>query len=431
MTAELHDYQKRAVEFLHENPRAYLALRMGAGKTLSVLSALRPEDLPVLVIGPKRVAEDSWPKEVAKWRPDLTVSVAAGTPKKRQEAFAKNADITTVGFSNIADAPANYKTVVVDEASGIKNKSTKRWKEVRRLTKPAANRWLLSGTPAANSLMDLWAQYAVLDEGQRLETSLTKFRARYFYPAATLPTGVVIQYKLKPGADDSIHKAIADITFSEAPAIEIPHLVNDIEVTLPPKVRKVYDEFKREAIAEFESTEVVALQPATLTNKLGQVSSGFIYDEDGDTTWLHEAKLDVLREIVDDAGGPVLVWVTYKAEAGMIRKAFPEARSASEKGAIDDWNAGKIPVMYSNPASLGHGVNLQHGGSTAVYFSLPWSLELYEQSIARLARQGQTRTVITHRLIGRDTVDHAKVDTLDRKATGQQALFDYLKGNRS
>ena len=238
------------------------------------------------------------------------------------------------------------------------------------------------------------------------------------------------KWELKPGSEEAIHKAIADITFSEAPAVEIPHIINDIEVELPPKVRKMYDEFEKESVVAFEDAEFVALQPSTLTNKLGQVTSGFIYDEDGETTWLHEAKLDILREIVEDAGGPVLVWIAYKAEAEMIRKAFPEARSASEKGVLDDWDRGKVPVMYAHPASLGHGINLQKGGCTAVYFSLTWSLELYEQSLARLARQGQTRTVITHRLVGHDTVDHAKVAALDRKATGQQALFDYLKGVR-
>lgn len=426
----LRAYQKDAVEFLKANPKAYLALDMGLGKTLSVLSAL--DTFPVLVHAPKRVAEYTWAEEIEKWTPHLTYGVAKGTAAQRNRVLQGNFDITIVGRDNLGSVPAKYNTIVVDEASGLKSKSTRRWKETARLARDAEKVILMSGTPAAQGLEDLWAPMFLLDGGKRLGKTLGAFRSRYMDPAYTLPNGVVAKWNLKPGAKEAIFKAVEDIMFTvdSATVLDLPEsVVTEVTTAMPKDARKAYKDLRDELVTEYGDEQIAALDPATVSQKLGQLANGFLYNDDGETRLYHTEKVKAVRELVDEADSPVLVWITYKADLAALRKEFPGLVYASEKDAVPRWNKGRIPVMAAHPASVGHGVNLQSGGHTEVYYSLPWSLEQYQQSRKRLHRSGQTHTVLTYILMAEGTIDKAKLRVLEQKAEGQQALLDHIKEN--
>lgn len=394
------------------------------------------------MVAPKRVAEHVWVEEAAKWRPDLTCRVAAGTPAKRREALESSADIVAIGRDNLADAlaTARFKTLIIDELSGFKTANTKRFKTARQLIKYVEYVWGLTGTPAPSGLEDLWAQVYLLDGGKRLGRTITAYRQRYFRDVNRLPSGVVTKRELLPGAAKSIYRKIEDICMSMSTAeagIDLPPVTySHIKVDLPPKVRRVYETLKRDLVADLEVIGVgddvfTAANAAALSSKLSQVAAGFLYgDTPGVVTELHKAKVSALCEIVEGTGSPVLVFYRYKAEAKMIRQALSkitEVHDVDEPGVIEAWNRREVPVMLAHPASAGHGLNLQHGGNVVVWTSLQWSLELYQQANKRLARSGQKSPVVIHHIDAVGTVDSAIHRRLAGHDSVQAALLDHLK----
>lgn len=434
---ELHEYQRRAVKHLLDHNKAGLFMDMGLGKTAVVLTALTDEHLPALVIAPKRVAEHVWRQERDKWRPDLSMALAIGSKPNRVAAlsgFNSNTDIVVVGRDNIKDVPeSKFETIVLDESSGFKSRSTQRWKTARRLTGPTPYVWELTGTPSPNGLMDLWAQIFLLDRGQRLEDGIGKFRDRYFYPGRRLPnTNIITQWHLKPGAEEAIHRRIEDICLSmfSDDHLDLPAVTyNKVEVPLPGKAMKVYRQMKKDLVADIDLLGTfTAANAAVLSNKLSQISAGFLYD-DNDTSIvepIHDAKIEAIQEIIDGTGSPVLIFHRYIAERDRILAAIPGAESIDSDHAIERWNDGSIPVLLAHPASAGHGLNLQHGGHTIVWATLPWSLEEHLQANGRLARQGQENPVVVHYLLSPGTIDSYILKRLQEKSDVQTALMTHL-----
>ena len=439
---ELHDYQKVAVEHLQRNPRAGLFLDMGLGKTAATLRSLRPEDLPVLVVAPKRVATDVWPLETQVWRPDLTLSRATEGPAQRQQALRADTDIVVIGRDVIADAvplAKRFKTFVLDELSSFKSNTAGRSRAALKIANVTPKVVGLTGTPSPNGLLDLWHQMKILDGGARLGKNKGGYQSRYFTPGWQLPNGVVTSWDIRPGADKRIHALIDDICLSMSSdgRIELPPLtLNKVSVPLVGPAKTLYKEFQKTLVADMEvlGGEVhTAGSAAILSSKLSQVTAGFMYVDDADLRdgqydVVHRAKIDALIEILDGTGNPVLVFYRYKAEKEMIMAALKgRAHTIDEKDSIVRWNRGELPVLLAHPASAGHGLNLQHGGSTIVWTSLTWSLEEWEQGNKRLHRQGQKDPVIIHTLVSPGTVDEAIVARLTEKKTVQQALMDHLE----
>lgn len=450
MAPTLHDYQVIARDFLRARPRSALFLDMGWGKTATVLSALTPDHLPALVIAPKRVAEHVWPTEAALWRPDLTVVVAKGDRVPRRELLRAEADITVLGRDNVRDLEEMrvfpWKTIVLDELSGFKSASSVRFKTVRKLVRKHAvpHVWGMTGTPAPNGLLDLWSQVFLLDEGQRLGKTLTEYRSRYFYAGRQLSNGVVTEWIPRRGMAEKIHGLLEDICLSMGDDTEghvplPPITYNRVEVYLPRNARRVYDTMKKDLLVKLDvlgdTRTVVSSNAAVMTGKLSQVSAGFVYESDimsagevGPALFLHDEKIKAVQEIVEGTGGNVLVFYRFREERRMLEDALRGARGVDEPGVIEAWNRGEIPVMLAHPASAGHGLNLQHGGHTIVWTTLPWSLEEWEQGNKRLARQGQTRPVVVHTIVAAGTVDDLIAERLTDKADVQGKLLAHLAG---
>lgn len=386
------------------------------------------------MIGPKRVTEHVWPAEVAKWRPDLSVAVAAGTPSQRKAALTAGADITAIGVSNLADVKPGWKTVVCDELSLFKSPSSNRWRLAKGLTRFADHVWGLTGTPTPNGLMDLWSQMFLIDRGERLGsgkrygTGIGQFRERWFRASDRLPNGVVTRWESRPGAAEEITQAISDICLSMRAQdyLTLPGVTyNTVDVPLPGPTLQTYHELRETLVAELAEGEVTAANAAVLTGKLSQVTAGFLYREDGVAEWLHTEKTEAVSEIVEGTGSPVLVFHRFKAEAEALLR-LPGARSVTEPGVIEDWNAGQVPVLVAHPASAGHGLNLQQGGHTIVWTTLDWSAERWAQANARLARQGQSRPVMVHVLVCPRTVDARISAVLTGKVSLQDAVMAAL-----
>ena len=434
---KLHPYQIAAVEYLRAHPFAALWLDMGLGKTASVLAALPPDAFPVLVAAPPRVAREVWPDEAEIWRPDLRIQLIDGPPKQRAKQWAAEADIYAVSREILAEAVKagpEWRTLVLDESSGFRTRGTKRWRAARALVNlPSITRvWQMTGTPSPNGLLNVWAQIYLLDRGERLGRTLGGYRERYFSPTGRLPSGVITGWAIRPGAEDRIHKLLEDIVLAMEGRVDIPpSSLNVVKATLPPAAAKAYKEMKRTMVADLSILGGVthsATTAATVSNKLSQIAAGFIYDDDGaGVDRIHSAKIDALREIVEGTDSPVLVFYRYREEAAMIQEAFPEAVSVQESDSVKRWNQGEIPLLYAHPASAGHGLNLQHGGHTIVWTSLPWSLELWQQANKRLARQGQKHPVVIHTIEARGTLDPAIHRVLDQKASVQAALTSHLE----
>lgn len=417
------------------------------GKTAACLAALEPRHLPALVIAPKKVAEEVWDVETALWRPDLTISRAVGSPAARSAALTSGADIVAISRDNIGDLLKSkealpFRTVIIDELSGFKNRATNRWKLASKIVRSPAvqNVWGLTGTPAPNGLMDLWAQIALLDHGARLGKNITTFRSRYFRPGRQLANGVITNWELREEADQKIYALISDIALAMQTEgrIELPPVTyNRVPVTLPDAVMKVYRRIERDLVVDlreiFGGEIHSADTAATLTMKLSQIAAGFMYVDEqdlrpGEHTRLHEEKIKAVRDIVDGAlGSPVLVFYRFKIERQMLQDAFPEAITVDSPGAVKAWNAGKVPVLLAHPASAGHGLNLQHGGHTIVWTSATWSLEEWAQANKRLARQGQKHPVVIHVLQARGTIDTQIYQRLIDKAARERGLLDYLE----
>jgi SNF2 family DNA or RNA helicase len=438
----LHDYQEMGVAHLRRNDRAGLFFDMGLGKTATVLSALEERHFPVLVIAPKRVAERVWFKEGRKWRPDLRVSVAMGTPQARQRAFGVKAHIYVVSRDNIGAmmyAKHDFKTVVLDELSSFKNRGTVRWRAARAICRQATYVWGLTGTPAPNGLIDLWAQIYLLDEGQRLGKTLTEYRGRYFMAGRQLPSGIITEWIPRPEAPIRIHRLLEDLCVSvdATDHLDLPPVTfNTVEVPLDPATRRVYRKLKNDLVLDLDiiGHKHIASTAAALSNQLAQITAGFLYVHDEDTgekvgvDRLHSNKIQAVREIIDGTGSPILCFYRFEEERDALLAAFPdEAHVVSEKGVWDAWDRGQVPLLVAHPAAIGHGLNLQDGGHTAIWTTLPWSLEEWDQSNKRLARQGQKHPVMIHVLSSPGTVDEAVRKALVSKADVQQALLEHLE----
>ena len=443
-----HDYQAYATRFIFEHPVAAIFLECGLGKTVITLTAIlqlcldRFEIRRVLIIAPLRVAQSSWPDEIRKWDhlKNLTYAVAVGSAEERKAALREQALITVINRENVqwlledSGVPFDWDMVVIDELSSFKSWQAKRFRSLLK-ARPGIKRIVgLTGTPSSNGLMDLWAEFRVLDMGKRLGKFITHYRDEFFTPDKR-NAQVIFSYKPKPGAEEEIYRRIGDITISmkSTDYLKMPECVmNEVCVDLSEKERGMYDQLKKEMVLSLKDEEIDALNAASLSNKLCQMANGAIYGEDtGEVRCvhhIHDRKLDALEDLIEAANGkPVLVAYWFKHDLARIQKRFT-VREIKTPDDIRAWNEGRIPVAIIHPASAGHGLNLQSGGSTLIWFGLTWSLELYQQTNARLWRQGQTaETVIIHHIITRNTIDEQIMVALNRKDKTQAALIDAVK----
>ena len=437
-----HDYQDYATGFVLEHPYCGLILDMGLGKSVITLTALwdilldRFECGKVLVIAPKRVAEDTWPRELSKWDhlKGLSYSLVMGSEKQRREALQKRAFLYIINRENVAWLVEHHRwdfdTLVIDELSSFKSPKAQRFKALRKV-RPLVHRVVgLTGTPAPNTLIDLWPQIYLLDMGQRLGRFVTGYRERFFQPDKR-NREIVYSYKLREGAEQQIYNLISDICISMKATdhLKMPELItNRVEVAMNDKERRLYDTLRKDMILKLKDGEIDAVNAAALSGKLLQMANGAVYDSKGKALTIHDRKLDALEDLIEAANGkPLLVAYWYKHDLERIQKRF-ESRTIDTAADIADWNAGKIPVALIHPASGGHGLNLQEGGSTIVWFGLTWSLELYQQLNARLWRQGQKeRTVVITHIVTTGTHDEDVLRALERKDAGQAALIAAVK----
>lgn len=440
----LHDYQSFSVKFIEDHPCSAVFLSCGMGKSIISLTAIADllfdsfEISKALIIGPLRVAKVSWPMEISKWEHlrHLTYAVAVGTLAERKAALAKNADITIINRENIQwlveSGNFDYDMVVIDELSSFKNHTAKRFKALMKV-RPKVKRIVgLTGTPSSNGLMDLWSEFRLLDMGERLGKFITRYRECYFMPDKR-NAQQVFSYKPREGAEEEIYRRISDITISMkcTDHLSMPELIStQYEVVLSDDERKQYERLKSELVMTLSDEEITVPNAAALTNKLSQLANGAIYDDTKNIVEFHDRKLDALEDIIESANGnPLLVAYWFKHDLERIRKRFTVREIKTSKD-ITDWNAGKIPVALIHPASAGHGLNLQSGGSTLVWFGLTWSLELYQQTNARLWRQGQSAgTVVIQHIIAKGTIDERVLKALSKKELTQNALIDAVKAD--
>ena len=440
-----HEYQSYATEFILSHPISAVFLEMGLGKSVITLSAIFDLCLDsflvckVLVIAPLRVARDTWPAEINKWDhlKGLSYSVAVGTEKERIDALKKQSTLYIINRENVdwlvhkSGIPFHFDMVVIDELSSFKSYGAKRFKSLLKV-RPSVKRIVgLTGTPSSNGLMDLWAEFRILDLGQRLGRYISHYRNTYFKPDKR-NAQIIFSYKPLPGAEEEIYKQISDITISmkSTDYLKMPEYVsNEVFVTLSDKEWKVYSDFKEDMVANLGDEDIDAVNAAVLSGKLLQMANGAVYDSENKAHVIHDKKLDALEDLIEGANGkPVLVAYWYKHDLERIKDRFPVRQIQSSKD-IEDWNNGKIPIAVIHPASAGHGLNLQSGGSTLIWFGLTWSLELYQQTNARLYRQGQRDTVIVHHIITKNTIDEDVLLALTKKEKTQDALIDAVKAN--
>ena len=441
-----HNYQAYAIDYIETHPIAAVLLDMGLGKTVISLTAIADllfdsfEAHRILVVAPLRVARDTWPAEIAKWEhlQHLTYAVCVGTPKERRMALLSGADITIINRENLGwliDSSGfdfDYDMVIIDELSSFKNHKSKRFQSLMKV-RPKVKRIIgLTGTPSSNGLMDLWAEFKLLDFGERLGRFITHYRNNYFIPDKRNGE-IIYSYKPMPYAEDAIYRRISDITISmkSTDHLQMPELItSQYEVQLSEEETQRYEELKADFILELPEGEITAANAASLTGKLSQLANGAIYDDDGNIIEFHDRKLDALEDLIEAANGkPLLVAYWFKHDLQRIKKRFNVREIKSSKD-ITDWNNGDIPVAVIHPASAGHGLNLQAGGSILIWFGLTWSLELYQQTNARLWRQGQTSgTVVIEHIITKGTIDERILKALSLKEVTQNALIDAVKAN--
>lgn len=448
---QLHGYQVKGVQHIIDNEFCALFLDMGLGKTVTALTAIK--DLldnciisNCLVIAPKKVTQVTWSDEIKAWAhlKDLTISIIDGTVKQRREAYEKQADIYAISRDNIVwlvmeygGIKLPYDMVVIDELSSFKNHASKRFKALRKVRKFIPRVVGLTGTPSPNGLIDLFAQMYLIDQGQRLGKSITAYRDRFFRPGKR-NGDVVYSYALKSPQEETekqISDLIGDITVSMTAEdyLKMPDRINIYDrVELSPKVLAQYKEFEKEQVLELINSDepISAASAAALANKLQQFANGAIYDADRKVIEVHDEKLEKLEELVEAANGsPVLVAYSYKHDLDRIMKKLKAYRPVKleKPEQIAEWNAGKIQVLVAHPASVGHGLNLQKGGHTLIWFGNTWSLELYMQFNARLYRQGQTYPVIVHHILTTGTVDEKIIKALEGKKQTQDGLMESIK----
>ena len=438
-----HNYQNYAKDFILAHKVSALFLDCGLGKTITTLTAINElmydsfEISKVLIIAPLRVAQSTWKEEIEKWNHLnlLRYSIAVGDEKERLKALKQNSDIYIINRENVdwlvtkSGIDFNFNMLIIDELSSFKSHTSKRFKSLLKI-RPYFERVVgLTGTPSSNGLMDLWAEFRVLDLGERLGRYITHYRNEYFLPDKR-NGAVIFSYKPQPNAEERIYRRLADITISmkSTEYLKMPELIlNDLEINLGEEDQIKYKKFKKEMVMTIQEKEIDAINAASLSNKLIQLANGSIYDEAKNFYEVHNKKLDKLEEIIESANGkPVLVAYWFKADKERIEKRF-KVREIKTADDIKQWNKGMIDLALIHPASAGHGLNLQSGGSTLVWFSLTWSLELYQQTNARLYRQGQKDTVVIHHLITKNTIDEDIIKSLKRKDKTQEALMRAVK----
>ena len=438
-----HEYQTYATNFILEHPVAAVLLEMGLGKSVITLTAIyelmlnRFEIQKTLVIAPLRVARDTWPAEIEKWEhlKGLTYSVAIGTEAERLVALKHPAHLYLINRENVdwlitkSGIPFDYDMVVIDELSSFKSYAAKRFKSLLKV-RPRVKRMVgLTGTPSGNGLMDLWAEFRLLDMGQRLGRYITHYRNNFFVPDKRNQQ-MIFSYKPKPGAENAIYKLISDITISmkSADFLKMPEcVINEVPVVLSEKEWSVYHDLREDMVVDLKDEEIDAVNAAALSGKLLQMANGAVYNEEKEVIHIHDRKLDALEDLIEGANGkPVLVAYWFNHDLQRIKKRF-SVREIKISQDIKDWNNGEIPVAVIHPAGAGHGLNIQFGGSTIIWFGLTWSLELYQQTNARLWRQGQNNTVVIHHIIAKDTIDEDVMAALSKKGKIQSALIDSVK----
>lgn len=438
-----HNYQKYATDFIINHPVSAVLLEMGLGKSVISLSAINELMLDyfdvsrTLVIAPLRVANSTWPDEIKKWDhlKHLNYSVVIGSEKERLDALRKPAHIYLINRENVdwlitkSGISWKFDMVLIDELSSFKSYQAKRFKSLLKV-RPKIKRIVgLTGTPSSNGLMDLWAEFRLLDMGERLGRYITYYRQNFFVPDKRNQQ-MIFSYKPKDGAEKKIYSLISDITISmkSKDFLKMPEcIMNEVVVSLSDKEQKLYDSLKQDMVLSLEENEIDAINAAALSNKLLQMSNGAVYNDDKESLHIHDRKLDALEDLIEGANGkPVLVAYWFKHDLEKIKDRFDVREIKSAKD-ISDWNEGKIPVALIHPASAGHGLNLQAGGSTLIWFGLTWSLELYQQTNARLYRQGQDSTVVIYHILTKETIDEDVMKALKAKEKIQDALIESVK----
>ena len=440
-----YPHQRAGIDWIIDRPACALLWGMGTGKTVTTLTAVDHllhdllEEGPVLVIAPKRVAENTWSKEADKWDHlhHLRVSRVMGTAKQRQDALTAPADLYVINRENVVWLVEHFgqnwpfRIVVIDELSSFKSAQAKRFKALRRVRGRIRRIIGLTGTPRPNGLEDLWPEVYLLDQGERLGRTLSNFRANYLTPDR-MNGYIVYSYKPRKGAEEDVYDKLSDICMSikKEDVISLPgQIYEDVVLDFPPALLKQYKQFERDKVLECLDADggIIAGTEASLTNKLLQFANGAIYDMDKQAHHLHDVKLDALEEMLEAAGGdPVLVLYAYKHDAERIRERI-DCRALDTPEDIDAWNRGEIPVALAHPASIGHGLNLQEGGHILIWFGLPWSLELYQQANERLNRPGQKHVCRIYHLIMKGTHDERVLRSLGNKDKGQAAAIEALR----
>ena len=444
-----HDYQKYATEFIESHPIAAVILQMGLGKTVCTLTAIEHlmydtfEVSKVLIVAPLRVAKVTWSDEINKWDhlSHLTYSVAVGSEKERLSALKKKADLYMINRENLqwliekSGLPFDYDMVVLDELSSFKSWQSKRFRAFMKV-RPKVQRVVgLTGTPSSNGLMDLFAEFKCLDMGERLGRFITQYRNSFFIPDR-MNGQVVYSYKLRPFAEEEIYRRIGDITISMKALdhLKMPELIeNRYPVYMDDGEKQQYESMKKDLILPYlENEAITAANAAALSGKLCQMANGAVYSDEGSVAHIHDRKLDALEDIIEAAQGPILLCYWFKHGLERITRKLDELKveyaRISSDGSIRKWNEGKFQVGLIHPASAGHGLNLQAGGNHIVWFGLTWSLELLEQTNARLWRQGQrAETVVVQYLVTAGTIDERILDAISKKEQDQNALIDAVK----
>ena len=437
---QLHQYQKDLILKAQTIPNLGLFLPPGLGKTTTTLTIIAEQfDGKTLIIAPKRVAETVWDAEVKKWShlKHLSVSKIMGSPTQRLSALNSDADIYLINLENVAwlcglSDKLVFTNLVIDESSRFKDASTKRFKALKKHLKGFSRRIILTGTPTPQGIGDLWSQVGILDLGQRLETSLTRFRDKYMQPdQMNRHTRVVYSWKLKLGADLQVQEKISDICYSlnADDYLQLPECTYVYHsISLDKNVRNQYDQLRKDMVVDIKKEKITAPTAAALANKLLQFTSGAVYNEDGEAKEVHRSKLEYLESIMEESSSPTLVFYHFKHSLNRLRLTFPEAVVLDDDN-IAAWRRGEIRMLLAHPQSGGIGLNLQcNVGDTAqtVWFDLPWSSENYIQANARIYRQGQEKPVIIHHLTVANSIDEQVVKVLDGKINLQQALLDAL-----
>lgn len=450
-----HRYQEYAISFIETHKEAMLLLDMGLGKTVISLTAIldlmfdRFEVKKTLVIAPLRVANTVWPEEKSQWDHTrfLRMSVITGSAEQRKEALRTPADVYVINRENVkwlissfedAKIPWPFDMVVIDELSSFKSHKSQRWKALKKV-RPMIGRMVgLTGTPASNGLMDLWAETYLIDNGKRLGRFIGRYREAFFKADGMNPyTGIVYNYSPLPGAEEEIYERISDISVSmkSKDYLNMPKRIEaNHYVEMDPKEKRLYDKMKDQLLVTLDGETIDASNAAVLSGKLMQMANGAIYNDQKEVKVIHNKKLLMLADLIEQANGQnVLIAYWYKHDLSRILDYLKELSYAPREIRTDtditDWNAGRIPIGLISPASAGHGLNIQKGGHILIWFSLVWSLEMYQQTNSRLWRQGQKEVVTIHHILTKDTIDEQIQKALSRKETTQSSLIDAVKAH--